>query len=89
MCGPQVGYSVVYEFLTVGVRMCVSEHMHALGYMRCFRDSECEAYSYNLCRLMTGRCDCILVSLALFIGAFSVIPPCEFSPCKSPTIGPL
>lgn len=57
--------------------------------MRCFRDSECEAYLSNLDRLTAGRCDCILASPALFVGAFSVIPPCEFSPCKSPTIGPL
>lgn len=34
------------------------------------------------------RCDCILVLLAL-LGAFSMIPPCEFSPCKSLTVGPL
>lgn len=69
--------------------MCVSEHAACIGYMVCFRDSECEAFFYNLSRLAAVRCDCILVSPALFIGAFSMIPPCEFSPCKSLTIGPL
>lgn len=63
--------------------------MLALGYAGCFRDSECEAYLYNLSRLTAARRDCILVSPALFIGAFSMIPPCEFSPCKSLAIGPL
>lgn len=42
-----------------------------------------------ICIISAGWCDCILVSPALFTGAFSVIPPCEFSPCKSLTIGPL
>lgn len=63
--------------------------MHAFSYTGCFRDSECGHYLYNLSRLTAASCDCILVSPALFIGAFSVIPLCEFSLCKSLTIGPL
>lgn len=42
-----------------------------------------------ICIISAGWCDCILALQALFIGAYSIIPPCEFSPCKSLTIGPL
>lgn len=70
--------------------MCgfVREHMHTRGYAGAFRDSKHEAYLCNLRKLTPGRCDCVLVSAALFIGEFSMIPLCEFSPFKSPTIGP-
>lgn len=79
----------VYECESACVQACLRAHIPKRGCVACFRDSEREAYLYNLGGLTAGRRDCILPSPALFIGAFSLISLCEFSPCKSLTIGPL
>lgn len=80
MCGPQEVYSVGCLFVWREHTVCM--HWVTWGAFMTVNVKP-------ICIISAGWCDCILVSLALFTGAFSMIPPCEFSPCKSLTIGPL